>query len=78
MYLQELTKAAGIDNVNGNILVRHQEQRYDIEMLYREGMLEFYQAVQGRAIFDNCKYVMAFIGTEATKAVNIGTYEVLL
>lgn len=57
-------------------LVRHQDQRYDVEMLYREGHFDFYQSVQGRPVFDGCKRIVSFLGRPGTSAVFVGVYEV--
>lgn len=58
-------------------LVRHQDQRYDVEMLYREGYFDFYQSIQGRPVFDGCKRIVSFLGRPGTSAVFVGVYEVL-
>lgn len=75
MKLTELIKMRGFDFGTKVKLVRHQDPRYDIPMLYRKGFLGFYQSVQSKNVFGNCEYIMSFIGDEGTKATYIGTYK---
>jgi hypothetical protein len=57
-------------------LVRHQDQRLDVEMLYREGHFETYQALQAKKAFAGCKRIVSFLGRPGTTAVFIGVYNV--
>jgi len=43
----------------------------------RRGLLDFYQATQGRPIFHRCEQIVSFIGAGKTKARFIGVYKVL-
>lgn len=56
-------------------LVRHQDKRYDISKLIRDGLFELYQSYQSRPVFD-CDYIVSFLGIEGSKARMIGVYQV--
>jgi len=75
MKLTELLKMRGFDCRTKVKLVRHQDSRYDVPLLYRKGFLDFYQSVQSKDVFGNCEYIMSFVGDEGTKATYIGTYK---
>jgi hypothetical protein len=66
----------GFDATRPTKLVRHQDQRYDVEQLYRLRQFEFYQSVQSRPVFDGCEQVVAFLGRPGTHAVFVGIYAV--
>ncbi len=58
-------------------LVRHtREKGLDLEQLYKKGLLNAYQRVQGKPVFDTCDYIMIFIATENDKCVFVGMYKV--
>lgn len=76
MNLVELLQLKGLDTTKKIKLVRHQDQRYDVEELRRRGQLEIYQSYQGKPIFD-CDYVISFTGMEGTKAKLFSVYTVL-
>lgn len=78
MNLNELIKMRGFDISNKKIkLVRHQDSNYDTKLLYKLGMLDFYQSVQSNDIFRDCNYIFSFLGDERGKAIFIGAYEKL-
>lgn len=57
-------------------LVRHTRQEgKDIELIYKNGLLNEYQRVQSNSVFDTCDFVMSFIATEGDKCVFVGTYK---
>lgn len=59
-------------------LVRHTtENGYDINLLYKEGLLIDYQSVQMNDIFNGCDYIISFIATENTKAKFVGVFELI-
>jgi hypothetical protein len=58
-------------------LVRHQDHRYDVSSLLRDGWIEVYQAHQGKPIFHDCKCIVTFIGDGGTRAKFLGVYHVL-
>lgn len=75
MNLTELVKMRGFD-ISGKIkLVRHQDSRYDMNLLHKLGMINFYQSIQSKDVFGNCDYILSFLGEEGTKAIYIGAYE---
>jgi len=53
-------------------LVRHQDKRYDVHDLMRQGWLETYQALQKRPIFDNLDVIVSFVGLEGSRALLAG------
>jgi hypothetical protein len=57
-------------------LVRHQDKRYDVHDLMRQGWLETYQALQKRPIFDNLDFIVSFVGLEGSRALLAGVYRV--
>jgi len=75
MHLSELVKMRGFDPNTKIKLVRHKDANYDIKRLYKTNQLDFYQSTQSKNVFDNCDYIMSFIGDEGTKAIYIGTYK---
>ncbi|MGD0655295.1 MAG: GIY-YIG nuclease family protein [Thermoguttaceae bacterium] len=74
----DLLKMRGFDATQPTKFVRHQDsKRYDVNDLMRSGWLDFYQATQGKPVFDHCKQIVSFIGAGGTKARFIGVYKVL-
>ena len=57
-------------------LVRHKSSEYDFDELVRSDLLEEYQSLQSKPVFDNCNYVISFLATEGTKAILKGVYRV--
>jgi len=76
MNIVELLKLRGLDTSANIKLVRHQDKRYNLQELYSKNKLDIYQSYQGKDVF-NCDYVVSFLGTEGTRAVFIGVYQVL-
>jgi hypothetical protein len=71
----ELLSPRGLD-LNARIkLVRHQDKRYDVDQLEREGLIELYQSYQSKPIFD-CDCIVSFIGLENSRARLHGVYRV--
>lgn len=56
MELYELVKMRGFD-VRRVKIVRHQDPKYDINMLYRNGFIEEYQSVQSQDYFKKCTHI---------------------
>ena len=75
MNIVELLALRGLDTSAKIKLVRHQDKRYDVKELYRNGHLDTYQSYQGGPIFE-CDYVVSFIGLENRRARLVGVYEV--
>jgi len=57
-------------------LVRHQDARWDVKLLWRQGHLEPYQAYQGRPVFNGAHRLVSFIGRPGTGALFVGVYDV--
>lgn len=51
----DLLKVFGFDERLKAKLVRHQDSRYDIPSLMREGWFDLYQSLQARPVFGGCK-----------------------
>lgn len=69
-------------NINPNDkikLVRHKENEFNIQEMYRDSKdnFELYQQHQRDKVFDNCKFIISFIGEDKKKAKLIGMYEVI-
>lgn len=71
----ELLQSRGLDMKARVKFVRHQDRRYDIGALVKNGQLEIYQSFQSRAIFD-CDYIVVFLGLQASKAKFYSVYKV--
>jgi len=76
--LNELLINRKFDFYNDTILVRHKDNRYKIDMfdLIEKGYFEYYQSTQTKKIFENKKYMIAFIGTEQFRAVLYKVYKI--
>lgn len=72
----DLLTLRGFDPACKAKLVRHQDKRYDIPALAREGWLDLYQSHQARDIFGACDYIVSFSGDSGTRAKFIGVYRV--
>ncbi len=73
----DLLVARGFDPKCRSKLVRHQDKRYHIATLIRDGWMDLYQAVQSRNVFGDCDYIVTFIGDGGTRAKLLGVYRVL-
>ena len=73
----ELLRLRGFDATLPTKFVRHQDKRWDVNDLMRRDWLDFYQATQGKPIFDHCNQIVSFIGAGGTKARFIGVYRVV-
>lgn len=58
-------------------LVRHQDKRFDIRDLVRNGWIEEYQSLQARSIFGKCDFIVTFMGDGGTRAEMLGVYRVI-
>jgi len=76
LHIAELLRLRGM-NTDLNIkIVRHQDTRYDVRDLQRDGIFELYQSYQGRPVFDGCSQIVSFIGLPNRKALLFGVYSV--
>lgn len=67
----------GFDDQVPTKLVRHQDSRWDVNLLWRQGQLEPYQAYQSRPVFKGAQRLVSFIGRPGTGALFVGVYDVL-
>lgn len=75
--LSELLFARGLPkDVRLTKLVRHQSSKWDIESLVAHDQFELYQSNQGRPVFNNCKYLVSFLGEKHSLARLFGVYRV--
>ncbi len=72
----DLLTIRGFDPECKSKLVRHQDKRYDISTLVRDGWFDLYQSHQARDIFGNCDFIVAFSGDGGTRAKFMGVYRV--
>ncbi|MCA9240642.1 MAG: GIY-YIG nuclease family protein [Planctomycetales bacterium] len=73
----DLLTLRGFDSKCKSKLVRHQDKRYDVPTLIREGWIDLYQSLQARSIFGDCDYIVTFTGDGGTRAKLLGVYRVL-
>lgn len=58
-------------------LIRHtKEKGKDIEQLYKQGLLNAYQSVQSKPVFDACDYIMSFMAIDGNNCTYVGIYKV--
>ena len=77
LMIRELLSLRGIQAASRVKLLRHQDKRYNIGELRRQGLIELYQSYQSSPILDNCDVIVAFIGLEQARARLFGVYRVL-
>jgi hypothetical protein len=76
MELMTFLKACRQDIWDAEIkLVRHTDEKWDLERLLRDGWFNDYQARQSADRFQ-CKYIVSFIGERGSLSRFIGVYEV--
>lgn len=75
--LSELLVARGFTPVPKQTkLVRHKDDRYDVEALHIEGWLETYQMFQAKPVFEGCRQIIVFIGESRLASRFVGVYDV--
>ena len=72
----DLLELYGFDKSKRTNFARHKDRRFDDELHLRH-WLDFYQATQGKPVFDRCEQIVAFVGSEKTKARFVGVYKLL-
>lgn len=77
LTLTSLLQLYGFDSNVSTKLVRHQDSRWDVDLLWRQGHLEPYQAYQSRPVFQGAQRLVSFIGRPGTSALFVGVYDVL-
>jgi hypothetical protein len=70
-----LLEMKGLDTSKRIKLVRHQDKRYDVSLIYSLGQIEIYQSYQGKPIFE-CDYIVSFVGFGGSWARMTGVYRV--
>lgn len=73
----DLLKVLGFDDRLKSKLVRHQDARYDVPALIRDGWFDLYQSLQKRPVFKDCKQIVSFVGDGSKRARLVGVYRVL-
>lgn len=79
MHLSAILKDYGL-SIEDTKLVRHPLNKPDIHEIYSKGGLSFieaYQATQAKRRFDNCTYIVSFLGTTSKQAKFIGVYKIM-
>lgn len=76
LNIVELLSLRGLPREARVKLVRHQDRRFDVHELIREGYFETYQSFQSKPIFD-CDFIVSFVGMESNRARLVGVYRVL-
>jgi len=71
----ELLEIKGLDCSKKIKIVRHQDNRYDIEEMYSLGQIPVYQSYQAKPIFE-CDYIVSFIGLSESLARMVGVFRV--
>lgn len=75
--IKEILVLRGLDTTKRIKLVRHLEtRRFNLYEFHKTGLLELYQSYQSKPVFDQCDYIVSFIGMENSKARLVGVYEV--
>lgn len=73
----DILKLAGFDAALPTKIVRHQDKRYPVQELRRNGWLELYQAYQHRPVFHDVKQIVSFYGLPGSRAGFYGVYKVV-
>ena len=72
----ELLELRGLATSKRIKMLRHQDQRFDIQALYKKGQIAEYQSIQGHDVL-KCEYVVSFLGLENRRALFIGVWQVM-
>lgn len=67
----------GLETQDDCLFLRHQDIRYPIEELRRNGWLELYQRYQGRDVFRGYNKFVSFCGLPGTRASFYGVYSIV-
>lgn len=80
MRLSTILKDYGL-KLEETKLVRHPLNKKDVREIYSMGGLNYieaYQASQSNRIFDNCRYVVSFLGTVNIQDIFYGNKTIVL
>ena len=74
----ELHNSSGVplDALREVKMVRHADSRWDLEKVRRMGLFDDYQSRQGKDVFSNCEYIVAFMAERGTRSRFLGVYKV--
>lgn len=70
LKLSDVMRNAGL-NPKEVKLARHPMSDKDAKFCYENGFFELYLKTQGKKRFENCRYILNFVGTQGT----LGRYE---
>ena len=73
----DLLELCSFDSNCKSKLVRHQDKRFDVQVLIRDGWLDLYQAHKSKDIFRKCDYIVTCCGDGGTRAKMLGVYRVV-
>ena len=77
LTLTDILRIHGFDNEQPTRLVRHQDKRYPVAELLREGCLDLYQSYQSKPRFHRVKQIVSFYGLSGSRACLYGVFRVL-
>jgi len=77
LKLHDFLFDCGLPRDDETKLVRHQDPRWDVQRLLSLGHLDFYQEHQSKPVFDDCDYIVSFVGQSYSHAKLLAVYRVL-
>lgn len=77
MEIAELLYARGLAQSAKVKLIRHQDSRVDVNVLWERGLLDTYQKFQSDNAFEKADIIVSFIGRESKGALLTGVYKIL-
>lgn len=75
--IRELLAGRGLNLSSRIKLVRHRDDRCDMDDLVRLGFFELYQSYQSKPVFSECDYIVSFIGQTGSHARLVGVFRVI-
>jgi hypothetical protein len=73
----DLLVSRGFDPSCKAKLVRHQDKRWDVNDLIRDGWMNTYQSLQTNDIYKGCEYAVTFTGDGGSRAKLLAVYRVV-
>lgn len=73
----ELLSLRGLDLASNIKIVRHQVLGHTLDEMLRKRQMEIYQCYQSENIYENCDYIISFVGLKKSKARFMGVYKVI-
>lgn len=77
MTLHQVLDTYGFDCSKSVKLVRHRDVNFDLNKMYKQGLLEYYQNIQGNDVFGDCDYIISFIADGGSRSIFIGVYQIM-